>query len=140
MENQMPLVDDISKNPIIGYVDDRISIASRDIKEIKATIKQKAKELKERLGLNAKYADADEEYKSVSKMRKTVKDQVIHDDEAMQKLDMEVKSLKSQKKELDNALSDYLKEFNEKHKQLSFIDAEGNTIEFEMVAKIRSIE
>lgn len=116
-----------------------ISITVRDLKELKASIKLKAKELQERLGLNPKYAEINEQYKELGKDRRMVKVAVIKNDSHMSDLDTVLKSLKTQKKELENKLSDTLIEFGEQTGQMSFLDDDGNTIEFERVAKIRSI-
>lgn len=119
-------------------IDQKISITNRDIKEINQKIKDKSKELKERLGLNATMANVEEEYKSVSKLKTNTKRQVISNDETMKQLDKELKDLRGNKKELVNLLSDCLIEFEGKTGQLSFLDDEGQVIEFEKVAKIRS--
>ncbi len=117
--------------------DEQISIAIRDLKEIGVQIKTKQKELKERLELNPTYESVNEEYKGVAKTRKETKISVIAKDENMKKLDTDLKSLKVEKKELENTLSDDLMEFNNKTGQLSFLSDDGTVVEFERVAKLR---
>jgi hypothetical protein len=117
--------------------DEQISITLRDLKEVSVQIKTKQKELKERLELNPTYESVNEEYKGVAKTRKDTKLAVIAKDENMKKLDGDLKSLKVDKKELENALSDDLMEFSNKTGQLSFLADDGTVIEFERVAKLR---
>lgn len=134
-----PYVQDnvISVEKVESNVDSEISTTVRDLKEVNAQIKSKQKDLKIKLELNPTYEAVNEEYKGVAKTRKDTKISVIAKDESMKKLDADLKSLKVDKKQLENVLSDQLIEFSSKTGQLSFFDEDGTVIEFEKVAKLR---
>src|SRR4051812_26271784 len=118
-------------------IDSLISNTLRDVKEINLQIKNKSKELKERLELNPTYESVNEEFKGVAKTRKDTRVAVIAKDENMKKLDMDLKSLRADKKEMDNSLSDNLIEFSQRTGQLSFLGDDGTVVEFEKVARLR---
>lgn len=128
--------DETVNNPTQS-VDGMISNTLRDVKELNVLIKTKSKELKERLGLHTGFASITEEYKEVAKQRRTIKLQAIAENEALTRLEAEVKSLRQEKKERENALSDYLIEYEAQTHQMSFLDDSGQVIEFEKVARLR---
>lgn len=94
------------------------------LKTINSSLREKKQELKDALNNDSLYNNADNKVKEATRERLRIKKELL-ETESMKKLQDEISNLKSEKKDIQLSLSDYLVNYVEKTDSKMITDEEG---------------